>query len=66
MFLDMSCQCGAGIQMDGINENFMLLYGTRFADSHVACGYITPLNTDKPERTIRHDLNFKTKDRNED
>jgi len=66
MFLEMACQCGASIQMDGINESFMVLYGTRFADSHVTCGFVTPLNTDKQDRTIRHDINFKTKDRNED
>lgn len=66
MYLEMNCQCGAGIQMEGINENFVLLYGTRFADSHVSCGFITPLTKDKQERTTRHDINFKTNDRNED
>ena len=60
MFIEMSCQCGAGIQLDGVNESFMLLYGTRFADSHVSCGYITPITKDKPDQTKRHDINLNT------
>ena len=46
MFLEMSCGCGAALQIDGLGDTYMLLMGTRFAESHVDCGFMTPLNSD--------------------
>lgn len=60
MFIEMNCQCGAGIQLDGVNETFMLFYSTRFADAHTSCGYITPVIKDKPDQTKRYDINLNT------
>lgn len=53
MFIEMSCQCGALIQLDGVNDTFTMLMATRFADSHTSCGFVTPLSTDESKSSRR-------------
>lgn len=54
MFLDMACQCGAALQLDGLSETFVMLMAVRFADAHTACGFVTPLrDTEKQPRRDR-------------
>lgn len=53
MFIEMSCQCGALIQLDGVNDTFTLLMATRFADSHTSCGFVTPVNNDESRPSRR-------------
>lgn len=53
MFVEMSCQCGATLQLDGVNDTFTLLMSNRFANSHTACGYVTPLSDDTTKPTRR-------------
>ena len=42
MFIEMSCQCGAAIQMDGVNDTYTMLMSSRFANAHTVCGYMSP------------------------
>ena len=48
MFIEMTCQCGAGMQLEGVNESFTLVMSTRFAEAHASCGYVAPL-ADQPK-----------------
>jgi hypothetical protein len=41
MFVEMSCQCGAAIQMDGVNDTYTMLMSSRFANAHTVCGYMS-------------------------
>lgn len=51
MFIDMACQCGASMQLDGVNEMFTLVMSNRFAEAHVSCGYMTrTADAPKPKR----------------
>jgi hypothetical protein len=61
MFLEMTCACGASIQMDGDNDTAALLLSHRFAEAHVSCGFVTPVYSDEAEKTVRHELKFKQK-----
>ncbi|CAB4128848.1 hypothetical protein UFOVP225_90 [uncultured Caudovirales phage] len=56
MFLEMSCACGAAVQIDGLGDTYMILMGTRFAESHVGCGFMTPLNGEGPKITRREPM----------
>lgn len=61
MFVEMSCSCGAAIQLEGAEDTFTLLMATRFADAHVKCGFMTTTKADSPSSTIRHEIKFKPK-----
>ena len=55
MIIDMVCVCGAGLVVEADDDSdqttaaWMLI--NRFANAHVACGFVTSLNNDKD---IRH------------
>jgi hypothetical protein len=53
MFVEMSCQCGATLQLDGVNDTFTLLMANRFANSHTGCGYVTSVADDSEKTTRR-------------
>lgn len=57
-FIDMACKCGSALQLDGLDEDFIVLMTLRFAESHQVCGYIAPTVTDAPERRIRRSINL--------
>lgn len=62
MFLEMTCACGASIQMDGDdNETAALMLSHRFAEAHVECGFVTSSRSNDAEKTVRHELKFKPK-----
>lgn len=56
MFVEMSCACGAALQVDGLEDTYIMLMGNRFAESHVSCGFVTPLNGDGPKSARREPL----------
>lgn len=66
MFVEMSCQCGAGLQLDGVNEMYTMLMSTRFADSHVDCGFVTPIVTEEPNTRAKRSIDVKPKVLRED
>jgi len=57
-FIDMACKCGSALQLDGLEDNFIMLMSLRFAESHQVCGYIAPPVTDSPERRTRRSINL--------
>lgn len=59
MFIEMSCQCGAMINIDGFNESFTYLTTSRFLEAHVSCGFVNPTKNDGAERTIRREFDIK-------
>lgn len=65
MFVEMSCKCGSAIQLDGVNDTYTLLMSNRFAESHISCGYVTPVAFDGPTTTKRN-TNIKPKALQED
>ena len=66
MFVEMSCQCGAILQLDGVNEMYTMLMSTRFADSHVDCGFVTPLVTEESANRSKLSIDAKPKVLRED
>lgn len=58
MFIEMSCQCGALLQLDGVNESFTMVTAVRFTEAHVKCGFVTPTKRDEPERTVRREIDL--------
>jgi hypothetical protein len=56
MFVEMSCACGAALQVDGLEDTYIMLMGNRFAESHTGCGFVTPLNGDGPKVTRREPI----------
>jgi hypothetical protein len=56
MFVEMACACGAALQVDGLEDTYIMLMGNRFAESHVECGYVTPLNGDSPKVVRRESI----------
>ena len=64
MFFEMACSCSASFQIDGAEDRLdaAWLMATRFADSHINCGYMTPVVADEPEKTKRYDINRRTED----
>jgi hypothetical protein len=63
MFVEMSCNCGATLQLDGFEETSTLLMANRFSEAHTVCGYVTPINGDTQDKTSRYELKFKPKQR---
>jgi hypothetical protein len=59
MFIEMSCKCGAMIQLDGFNDSFTELTTVRFLDAHITCGFVSPTKKETPERTIRREFDIK-------
>jgi hypothetical protein len=59
MFIEMSCKCGAMIQVDGFNESFTQLTTIRFLDAHVNCGFVTPVKKEMPDRTVRKEFDVR-------
>jgi hypothetical protein len=55
MFIEMSCQCGAAIQMDGVNDTYTMLMSNRFANAHTVCGYMSSM-TDEATKTKRDSI----------
>jgi hypothetical protein len=66
MVVEMSCQCGASLVLEGVEDTFAMLLTLRFADSHTSCGYMTPLKTEEPTKSVRHEINFKHKAHTDD
>lgn len=63
MFIEMSCQCGAAIQMDGVNDTYTMLMSSRFANAHTVCGYMSPI---ADESKAKRDSVIKPKIKKED
>jgi hypothetical protein len=59
MYVEMSCKCGAMINVDGFNEGFTQLTTTRFLEAHISCGFVTPLKGDSSERTVRREIDIR-------
>jgi hypothetical protein len=59
MFTEMSCKCGAMIQLDGFNDSFTEFTTIRFLDAHIGCGFVTPVKKEMPDRTIRKELDIR-------
>lgn len=59
MFVEMSCTCGASVQIDSENENGAWLVANRFSSSHVVCGFMSPVVVDVPEKMRRYDMSSK-------
>jgi hypothetical protein len=59
MFVEMSCKCGAMLQVDGFNESFTQFTTVRFLEAHVGCGFVTPVKTEIPERTVRKEFDIR-------
>jgi hypothetical protein len=66
MFIEMSCKCGALMQLEGLNDTYTMLMTNRFVEAHVQCGFVTPVNTDQPQSTRRDTTAFKPKAFTED
>lgn len=63
MFVEMSCACGATLQVDGADDTATWLMASRFSEAHTECGFVTPLNRDEQEKTSRYELKFRPKQR---
>ena len=61
MFVEMSCSCGATLQLDGADDTGTWLMAVRFSDAHTTCGFVSPVVTDNQEKTARYELKFKPK-----
>jgi len=59
MFIEMSCKCGAMIQIDGFNESFTQFTTVRFLEAHTGCGFVTPVKHEMPERTVRKEMDIR-------
>jgi hypothetical protein len=59
MFTEMSCKCGAMIQLDGFNDSFTEFTTIRFLDAHISCGFVTPVKKEMPDRTVRKELDIR-------
>lgn len=59
MFVEMSCKCGAMLQVDGFNESFTQFTTVRFLEAHVGCGFVTPVKSEIPERTVRKEFDIR-------
>lgn len=64
MFIEMSCQCGAAIQMDGVNDTYTMLMSSRFANAHTVCGYMSPVADESSK--IKRDSIVKPRIKKED
>lgn len=60
MFIEVSCQCSAMIQLevDKNKEEAAWLMLNRFANAHVQCGFVSPLLEEAPATTKK--LNIRT------
>lgn len=59
-FIEMSCNCEASFQADlDDSDNLMLLWAQSFVNAHKECGFMAPINTDLPEKTVRYDVMYK-------
>lgn len=59
-FIEMSCKCEASFQADiQDSDNLVLLWAQSFVSAHRECGFMTSINTDLPEKTVRYDLMYK-------
>lgn len=59
MFIEMSCKCGAMLQIDGFNESFTQFTTIRFLDAHTGCGYVTPVRKEMPDKTVRKEFDVR-------
>jgi len=59
MFTEMSCKCGAMIQLDGFNDSFTEFTTIRFLDAHISCGFVTPVKKEMPDRNVRRELDIR-------
>ena len=59
MYIEMSCKCGAMINVDGFNEGFTQLTTNRFLEAHIGCGFVTPIKNDVTERTTRREIDIR-------
>jgi len=59
MFTEMSCKCGATLQLDGFNDSFTEFTTIRFLDAHIICGFVTPVKKEMPDRTVRRELDIR-------
>ena len=59
MFVEMSCKCGAMINLDGFNDSLSELITIRFLEAHVTCGFVTPIHNDGAERTTRREFDIR-------
>lgn len=65
VFIEMTCTCNASFQGDGDQDLMITLWAQQFVSAHLACGYMTPQTTDKPEKTRRYDVSLKEKNEKE-
>jgi hypothetical protein len=59
MYIEMSCKCGAIINVEGFTEGFTQLTTNRFLEAHISCGFVTPIKNDGAERTTRRDIDIR-------
>lgn len=65
MYIELACACGAILNIDGAEDTFTIMLATRFSDSHVECGFVTPLDGDASVKVVRKrlmDINFNDED----
>ena len=55
MFVEMACACEASLSIDAESEEPVWFLVFRFANQHVACGYMTAAqsNDDEPVRVFK-------------
>jgi len=59
-FIEMSCKCEASFQADvPDSDNLILLWAQSFVLAHQECGFMSRINTDLPEKTVRYDIMYK-------
>jgi hypothetical protein len=66
MFVEMSCNCGATLQVDSLeNETIGLVWGQRFVNAHQDCGFVSKVKEEVEEKTKRYDITHKEQRKNE-
>lgn len=66
MFVEMSCNCGATLQVDSEeNDTLPLVWGQRFINAHQDCGFMSKAKEEIEEKTKRYDITPKEQRENE-
>ena len=59
-FIEMSCKCETSFQADlEDNDTLLLLWAQSFVNAHKECGFMSSIQTDLPEKTVRYDVMYK-------
>lgn len=59
MYAEMSCKCGAMINIDGFTDSLSELITIRFLEAHITCGFVTPVNNSGAETTTRRNFDIR-------